>query len=107
MNFYNDNKSLKFYLSHPVMDKIIKLKERDFADSDNDMMAPTDVEDAIDNYDKVLEIVGDLAANVLEANAEERDVLGLISITISLSVLGSCAHCTFVPPITSTELTIL
>ena len=55
MNFYNDNKSLKSYLSHPVMDKIIKLKERDFADSDNDMMAPTDVEDAIDNYDKVLE----------------------------------------------------
>ena len=73
MNFYNDNKSLKFYLSHPVMDKIIKLKERDFADSDNDMMAPTDVEDAIDNYDKVLEIVGDLAANVLEANAEDVD----------------------------------
>ena len=73
MNFYNDNKSLKFYLSHPVMDKIIKLKERDFVDSDNDMMAPVNVEDAIDNYDKVLEIVGDLAANVLEANAENVD----------------------------------
>ena len=41
MNFYNDNKSLKFYLSHPVMDKIIKLKERDFVDSDSDMLAPT------------------------------------------------------------------
>ena len=73
MNFYSDNKSLKFYLSHPVMDKIIKLKERDFVDSDNDFMAPVNVEDAIDNYDKVLEIVGDLAANVLETNAENVD----------------------------------
>ena len=62
MNFYNDNEILKFYLSHPVMDKIIKLKERDFVDSANDMLAPESVEDAIDNYDKVLEIVGDLAA---------------------------------------------
>lgn len=73
MNYYNDNESLKFYLSHPVMDKIIKLKERNFVDSDNDNLAPADVEDAIDNYDKVLEIVGDLAANVLEANAEDVD----------------------------------
>ena len=73
MNFYNDNKSLKFYLSHPVMDKIIKLKERDFVYSDNDNLAPVDVEDAIDSYDKVLEIVGDLAANVLEVNAEDVD----------------------------------
>lgn len=73
MNFYNDNEILKFYLSHPVMDKIIKLKERDFVDSANDMLAPESVEDAIDNYDKVLEIVGDLAANVLEANAESVD----------------------------------
>ena len=73
MNFYNDNEILKFYLSHPVMDKIIKLKERDFVDSANDMLAPESVEDAIDNYDKVLEIVGDLAANVLESNAESVD----------------------------------
>ncbi len=37
----------------------------------------------------------------LEASAEEREVLGLISMTMSLSVLGSWAHCTLVPPITS------
>ena len=40
MNFYNDNEILKFYLSHPVMDKIIKLKERDFVDSANYMLDP-------------------------------------------------------------------
>ena len=43
----------------------------------------------------------------LEASAEEREVLGLISMMISLSVLGSCAHCTLQPPITLTESTTL
>lgn len=76
MNFYRDNKSLRFYLSHPMMDKIVRLKERDFVDSKNDIMAPADTEDAIDNYDKILEIVGDLAANVLDINAEDVDYEG-------------------------------
>lgn len=73
MNFYLDNKNLKFYLSHPLMDKIVKLKERDFKDAGADELAPVDVADAIDNYDKILEIVGDLAANVIEQNAESVD----------------------------------
>ncbi len=41
-----------------------------------------------------------------EASAEEREVLGLISITTILSVSGSWANCTFVPPITSIASTI-
>lgn len=73
MNFYLDNKNLKFYLSHPLMDKIVKLKERDFKSAGSDDLAPVDVADAIDNYDKILEIVGDLAANVIDANAESVD----------------------------------
>lgn len=76
MNFYQDNKSLKFYLSHPLMDKIVRLKENDFKSCENDDLAPVDTADAIENYDKVLEIVGDLAANVLEANAESVDQEG-------------------------------
>ena len=42
-----------------------------------------------------------------DASADERDVLGLISITMILSDTGSCANCTLVPPITCTSLTIL
>jgi hypothetical protein len=36
----------------------------------------------------------------LEANADERDVRGLISITTTRPVFGSWANWTFVPPIT-------
>ncbi|HPM12176.1 MAG TPA: acyl-CoA dehydrogenase, partial [Bacteroidales bacterium] len=62
-NFYTDNKSLKFHLGHPLMKKIVKLKEDNFADKDKYDYAPHDFEDAIDSYEKVVEIVGDLSAN--------------------------------------------
>ena len=72
-NFYNDNESLKHYLSHPMMEKIVELKERNFADADKFDYAPQNYDDAVDSYDRVLEIVGDICANVIAENAEEVD----------------------------------
>ena len=62
-NFYTDNTALKHYLAHPLMEKIVTLKERDFADAGKYDYAPLNHADAIDSYDKVLEIVGDICAN--------------------------------------------
>ena len=59
-NFYTDNPDLKHHLSHPMMRKIVELKERNFAEAEKFDYAPLNFEDAMDNYDKVLEIVGDL-----------------------------------------------
>ena len=73
MNFYRDNESLAFYLSHPVMNEIARLKENDFAESATNELAPVDAADAVDNYDKVLDIVGELAGELLEKNAESVD----------------------------------
>jgi alkylation response protein AidB-like acyl-CoA dehydrogenase len=73
MNFYCDNQDLKFQLSHPLMPKIVQLKEKNFADKGKFDYAPNDVDDAIDSYDKTLEIIGDIAANVLAPNAESVD----------------------------------
>lgn len=73
MNFFNDNPSLKFQLSHPLMQKIVALKERNFAEKDKYDYAPQDFEDAIDNYEKVLEIVGEICGDILAPNAEEVD----------------------------------
>ena len=72
-NFYNDNDSLKHYLNHPMMEKIVDLKERNFADADKYDYAPQNFEDAMDSYDRVLEIVGDICANVIAENAEDVD----------------------------------
>lgn len=75
-NFYTDNPSLKHHLNHPLMQKIVKLRERDFADAAKYDYAPADFADAMDNYDKVLEIVGDICGNTIAANAEAVDHQG-------------------------------
>jgi len=75
-NFFTDNPELKFHLDHPLMEKIIKLKERDFAEKDDYDYAPQDHEDAIDNYEKVLEIVGEICGNIIDPNAESVDAEG-------------------------------
>ncbi|MFP4365605.1 MAG: Acyl-CoA dehydrogenase C-terminal domain-containing protein [bacterium] len=75
-NYYTDNKDLKFHLGHPLMKKIVQLKERGFADKDNFDYSFLDHEDAMDSYDKVLEIVGDICGNVIGPNAESVDAEG-------------------------------
>ncbi|HON18237.1 MAG TPA: acyl-CoA dehydrogenase family protein [Salinivirgaceae bacterium] len=72
-NFYNDNPDLRFHLNHPLMKKIVALKENNYAEKDKYDYAPIDFEDAIDSYDKVLEIIGDICANILAPNAESVD----------------------------------
>ncbi len=75
-NFFNDNNDLRFHLTHPLMKKIVALKEQGFGDKEKYDFAPIDFEDAIDSYDKVLEIVGDICGNVLAPNAEHVDAEG-------------------------------
>lgn len=75
-NFYSDTPELKHYLKHPLMKRIVELKERNFADKDKYDFAPVDFEDAIDSYDKVLNIVGELCENVFAQNAKDIDKEG-------------------------------
>ena len=75
-NFYTDTPELKFHLTHPMMQKIVALKERNFTQKDEFDYAPSDFEDAMDSYDKVLEIVGDISANTVAPNAEGVDAEG-------------------------------
>jgi len=75
-NFFLDNPDLKFHLSHPLMQKIVALRERNFENKDKFDYAPVDFEDAMDNYEKVLEIVGDICGEIIAPNAEEVDAEG-------------------------------
>jgi alkylation response protein AidB-like acyl-CoA dehydrogenase len=72
-NFYLDNPALKFQLQHELMQKIVSLKERNFADKDKYDYAPSDFEDTIDSYEKVLEIIGEICADIIAPNAESVD----------------------------------
>lgn len=72
-NFYTDNPDLKFHLEHPLMKKIVSLKERNFTDKEKFDYAPHDYEDAMDSYNKVLEVVGEICGNIIAPNAESVD----------------------------------
>lgn len=72
-NYYNDNKALHFHLFNPLMEKIVRIKENNFAEKDEYDYAPQDYEDAMDNYEKVLEIMGEIAGEIMAPNAEAVD----------------------------------
>ncbi len=75
-NYFTDHPEIGFHLDHPLMRRIVELKERNFADKDTYADAPVDYEDAIENYRRMLEITGDIAANILAPNSESVDLEG-------------------------------
>jgi alkylation response protein AidB-like acyl-CoA dehydrogenase len=75
-NFYLDNPSLRHHLYHPLMKRIAELKERNYTDAEKYDYAPIDFEDAMDSYDKVMEIAGEVIGEIVAPNAEEVDAHG-------------------------------
>ena len=75
-NYYPDHPEIEFHLSHPLMKRIVDLKERNYEDKDKFADAPVCYEDAIENYKRILDITGDVAANIIEPNSEDVDLEG-------------------------------
>ena len=75
-NYYTDHPEIAFYLQDPLMRRITELREKGFSESEEYDYAPVDHEDCINNYNCLLEIVGDVAANVIEPNSESVDLEG-------------------------------
>ena len=76
MNYYSDHPEIGFYLNHPLMARIVELKEKGFADAKEYDYAPVDLGDAIENYKQILDITGDVAANIIAPNSESVDLEG-------------------------------
>ena len=72
-NFFLDNKDLQYHMNHPLMKRIVELKEKGYADKDLYDYAPTDFEDAQDSYRRVMEIIGEVCGDVIAPNAEGVD----------------------------------
>ena len=59
-NYYTDIPELKYHLNNPMMERICELKERNYRDKEEFDYAPQDYADAMDSFDKVLEITGEI-----------------------------------------------
>lgn len=75
-NYYTDHPEIEFHLNHPLMKRVVDLKERNYAEKDQFENAPVNYEDAIENYKRLLDITGDVAANIIEPNSEDVDLEG-------------------------------
>lgn len=72
-NFYLDNSDLRHHLTHPLMEKLVAMRERNYTDAEKYDYAPFNYEDAMDSYEKVLEIAGEISGEIVAANAESVD----------------------------------
>ena len=75
-NYYTDHPEIEFHLNHPLIKRVVDLKERNYVEKDQFEDAPVNYEDAIENYKRLLDITGDVAANIIEPNSEDVDLEG-------------------------------
>ncbi|MCK6604740.1 MAG: acyl-CoA dehydrogenase family protein [Ignavibacteriaceae bacterium] len=72
-NYFTENSDLRFQFSNLDIREIVKITEEDYEESLHYDYAPVNYEDAIENYRKVLEVVGDLAGNFIAERAADVD----------------------------------
>ena len=72
-NFYKDNPRLFRQFSHPLMHEIVEMQEMGYSESAEYGYAPTNFEDALLCYDRAMELLGVICADVIDKNAAEVD----------------------------------
>ena len=75
-NFYTDNPDIALHLDHMDLAPLIRLRERGFEDAAKYDYAPADEADAMDNYRRVLDLVGGIAGDVVAPASPEIDTIG-------------------------------
>lgn len=75
-NFYRDNPDIQFHLMHVDLRDAVRLRERDYAEAAQFPEAPESYEDALDSYDRVLAMVGELCGEQIAPRARDVDLHG-------------------------------
>ena len=75
-NFYTDNADLVFTLKNLDFEEVVTLRENGFKEADKWDYAPTDYADAMDNYDRVLAVVGEIAGERIAPRSRQVDEEG-------------------------------
>lgn len=75
-NFFTENSDILFHFENLHIEDIVELTENFYEEAKEYNYAPTNYIDAIENYKKIMEIVGDIAGNFIEPRATEVDEQG-------------------------------
>ena len=75
-NFFKDNKDLCFTLNNLDLDEVVRLREADYEFAKEFDNAPTDFADALDNYNRVLSVVGEVSGDRIEPRSRTVDAVG-------------------------------
>ncbi len=71
-NYFLDNQDIQFLFNHIDLKETAALQEDRTVNGDADY-APLDADDMVDNYRRILEIVGQVAADTVAPNSEDVD----------------------------------
>ena len=75
-NYFTDNEDIQFYLNDARLKDIFELREKGYTENHTYPFAPEDFEDAQDNSQRVLSLVGQLSAEILAPAATDTDRCG-------------------------------
>ncbi len=75
-NYFKDNLDLQFRLKQLDLSDILEIKERGYTYAQEYPIAPRNYADAMDNYRLLLELLGDICANIVAPRASEADEEG-------------------------------
>ena len=70
-NFFTDNQDIQFLFDQFDLAGIAEMRENGFKLAEEFDFAPEDAEDAVDNYRRILDTIGDLSANIIAPTSEE------------------------------------
>jgi hypothetical protein len=75
-NFFTDNEDIQFLFEHFDLPRLAGIMEEDFKFHAEFEHAPENAADAVDNYRRILTMLGELAAEQIAPTAEETDRVG-------------------------------
>jgi len=77
-NFYEDNEDIRFHFHNLDLGHIAWLQEEGFREADEYDYAPRDEADAVDGYEQVLRVVGQICGDFIAPRAEDVDREGSV-----------------------------
>ncbi|MBO5763597.1 MAG: acyl-CoA dehydrogenase, partial [Lentisphaeria bacterium] len=76
MNYFGDNPDLRFTLDHLDLGEAVGLREDNYKFAEEFDHAPQDFEDALDNYRRVLDVVGGICGDKIDPRSRTVDEEG-------------------------------